>query len=199
MCASSLPISSIGNVPTGTPTGKDRWWSSPVRRRCSSGPAPDLHRHTASVPGQSMFALRPRRYASLASRWHRPESSAGPAHESPCDRVSPPAPTGRSQCRADFHGRSVGRRPSPGIAPRRSAFAHGDRHHTAQPAGRRSSRERTPSTARTRSGRHTLRSPGGNLAAWARQQFKSTPPFFARKVAELLAFLVTPLQLTGQQ
>ena len=86
----------------GTPTGKDRWWSNPARRRCSSGPAQGLHRHTASAPGQSVFAPRPRRYASLASRWHRPESSAGPAHESRCDRVSPPAPTGRSQCRAAF-------------------------------------------------------------------------------------------------
>jgi hypothetical protein len=52
---------------------------------------------------------------------------------------------------------------------------------------------------RTRSGRHTLRSPGGNLAASPREQFKSTPPFFARKPAQLLAFLVTPFQLTGQQ
>jgi hypothetical protein len=92
-----------------------------------------------------------------------------------------------------FH---IGRRPSPGIGP--PAFAHGDRHNTAQPAGQRSSRERTPSTARTRSGRHTLRSPGGNLAASPREQFKSTPPFFARKPAELLAFLLTPPQLTGQ-
>src|ERR1039458_6606858 len=72
MCASSRRTSWTGNAPTGTVTDTDRWWLSPMRKRCCPNrPTYFLVRKAAS-PEQSAVGQTRHKFASHGFRWHPP-------------------------------------------------------------------------------------------------------------------------------
>jgi hypothetical protein len=185
-------------MPTGTMTGTDRWSSSPTHRRCPSNPPTDSRRHKVASPERSAAERIQHKCANHGSRWHQPESIAGPARENPYARASLVAPTGTLQCHAGFPGKSVGQRPWPGIARCMEMFARRDRHDDERRGERTYSRAGNPSAARISSFRRSWVGPPRKRVGEIAVNFKSTP----RKIVGS-PFLIRPLPVvcspsTGQ-
>ena len=147
-CASSPPPWWSESAPMEIATGTDRWSWNPEHRPCWPAPYPGFRWHRPSSLGQSDGERTPRKCASRASRWRRPESIVGPARENPCDRVSTRAPTGKLRYRAGSLDRSVARTPSRGIARHSTAFGPGRRHRSRQQSAQKCSKAENPSAGR---------------------------------------------------
>ena len=199
MCASSRRPWLTGNAPTGTMTGTNRWSLSPTRKRFPSNRPTDFRRHKAASPVRSAVGRIRHKCANHGFRWHPPESTAGSVRESPYDKASRVAPTGKPQCRAGFPGRSVGRTPWPDTARHKEMFARRSRHRNARRAAKMCSKAGNPSAARIPSFRSTWASPSPEKGPGNRRQLQvDTTPKSPKSHSVSNASLAVRSRSTGQ-
>src|SRR5258708_1784463 len=111
--------------------------------------------HTLAEPDGSTLERNRRRSASHEPHWHRPKWSGKSCHGSPCDRACRPRHEGMLQCRADSHGKSVGRKREQGTDPRKKIGGVYNRHHNELRISGTHRREGDPSVERISFGQHS--------------------------------------------
>src|SRR5580692_9078496 len=154
-CASSLRLFSRGTAPRETATNTGRWSWNPVRRWCCPDRLQWRLAHTLAEPDGSTPERNRQRSASHEPHWRPPKLSGKSCHGSPCDRACRSLRGGMLQCRANSHGKSVGRRQEQGTDPRKKIREICNcRHNEPRISGTRM-QEGDPSVARISFGQHS--------------------------------------------